>query len=107
MPLVINSFKGGRTNTHTHTYTDVRIETDLRNKVQAGTCLVYKTWARAIVLQRQTESKNLTLKPASIYNIEKHVTCTLSLKVKNACCAQITDFWLIIYQRIYVGSFYT
>ena len=41
-----------------------------------------------------------TLKPASFYYIEKHVNCTLILKVNLICCVQITDCGLIAYQRI-------
>ena len=42
----------------------------------------------------------LTLKPASFYNIEKHVNCTLILKVNHVCCTHITDCGLNAYQRI-------
>ena len=48
----------------------------------------------------------LTLKPTNFYNTEKHVKRTLILQVNYACCAHITDFGLIAYQRIF-GSFYT
>ena len=42
----------------------------------------------------------LTLKTTSFYNIEKHVTRTLILKVNHVCCVHITDCRLIAYQRI-------
>ena len=42
----------------------------------------------------------LTLKPASFYNIEKHVNRTLILNVNHACCVDIADCGLIAYQRI-------
>ena len=42
----------------------------------------------------------LTLKPASFYNIEKHVNHALILKVNYACCVHITDRGLITYQRV-------
>ena len=47
-----------------------------------------------------TSNTPLTLKPASFYNIEKHVNCTLILKVNHACCAHITCCGLIAYQRL-------
>ena len=42
----------------------------------------------------------LNHKPAIFYNVEKHVNCTLILKVNHACYAHITDCELIAYQRI-------
>ena len=46
-------------------------------------------------------SADLTLKPASFYNIEKRVNSTLILKVNYACCVHITDCGQIAYQRIW------
>ena len=40
------------------------------------------------------------LKPEKFLDTEKHVKRTLILKVTYACCAHITDFGLIAYQRI-------
>ena len=39
--------------------------------------------------------KWLTLELANFYNAEKHVKCTLILKVNHACCAYIIDYGLI------------
>ena len=44
----------------------------------------------------------LTLNPTSFYNIEKHVNCTLILKVNHACYAHIANCGLIAYQSIQV-----
>ena len=43
---------------------------------------------------------HLILKPINFYNTEKHIKCTLILKVNYTCCVHITDFGLIVYQRI-------
>ena len=43
---------------------------------------------------------SLTFNPASFYNIEKHVNCTLILTVNHVCLAHSTDRGLITYQRI-------
>ena len=42
----------------------------------------------------------LTLKPTDFYNSEKHLKCTIILEVNYVCCAYITDFGLITYQRV-------
>ena len=42
----------------------------------------------------------LTFNAANFYNTKKHVKHTVILKVNYACCVHITDFGLILYQRI-------
>ena len=50
-----------------------------------------------IALEAAKRLSLLTLKPASF---EKHINCTLILKVNYVCYVHITDCGLIAYQRI-------
>ena len=53
-----------------------------------------------IALEAAKRLTLLTLKPASFYNIKKHVNCALILKVNHVCRVHITDCGLIACLRI-------